>query len=475
MAFLGSLGKSLGLDTNFGKGLVGGVATSISTGIKEDRKRTQDNIDNLVVETYKGAVESKKEFDSMYKENKKLVENIAANMGGEQGIKHPQALQAAQTLINLKGLDGAFKVAQDYNKSFRMYGKHPTKSLLADETGTPTAITLSGLTKSTLTPMSIPDASKLGESAAVGFMKMPFFGGSEKRSSEISSKAEALIKARGIDVNAKTIELPPALEGKIDPLILGIKENPIEEKARLLTMLANAEKDGTLTPKKEADIKSMIDITEGIAKSLRTKKGLDYLTLDRIEGKTEETLTGIYDIKQKRNTMGVYTGADTKVKQQELLNSSKKYYTDFINRASYEGGDLRDGNENFRKINDAIVRNKKLIGTMINGEYTIQIDEKSEYLNYEQRKILNPKSPPRQGVDTGNDNKDTTVQLGELKSSQEYVDELKELKNRYPDLGPSRINNVEKNFVKSYMAENNLSGKEGMSEAQKVFRQLTQG
>jgi len=26
MAFLGSLGKSLGLDTNFGKGLVGGVA-----------------------------------------------------------------------------------------------------------------------------------------------------------------------------------------------------------------------------------------------------------------------------------------------------------------------------------------------------------------------------------------------------------------------------------------------------------------
>jgi hypothetical protein len=78
-------------------------------------------------------------------------------------------------------------------------------------------------------------------------------------------------------------------------------------------------------------------------------------------------------------------------------------------------------------------------------------------------------------VDTGNDNKDTTVQVGELKSSQEYVDELKELKNRYPDLGPSRINNVEKNFVKSYMAENNLSGKEGMSEAQKVFRQLTQG
>jgi len=219
----------------------------------------------------------------------------------------------------------------------------------------------------------------------------------------------------------------------------------------------------------------MIDITEGIAKSLRTKKGLDYLTLDRIESKTEETLTGIYDIKQKRNPYGIYTGADTKIKQQELLNSSKKYYTDFINRASFEGGDLRDGNENFRKINDAIVRNKKLVGTMINGEYTVQIDEKSQYLSYEQIKILNPKAPPPQGVNTGKTITDTTVQVGELKSSQEYVSELKELKNRYPDLAQSRINNVEKNFVKSYMEENNLSGTEGMSEAQKVFRQLTQG
>ena len=69
MAFLGSLGKSLGLDTDFGKGLIGGVAKSAAEGIREDRKRTQDNIDNLVIETYRGAVESKKDFDKMYKEN----------------------------------------------------------------------------------------------------------------------------------------------------------------------------------------------------------------------------------------------------------------------------------------------------------------------------------------------------------------------------------------------------------------------
>ena len=475
MAFLGSLGKSLGLSSSFGEGLVAGFATSVDKGIQEDMKRTQDNVDNLVIETYKGAVENKKEFDKMYKENKKLVENIAANMGGEQGIKHPQALQAAQTLINLKGLDGAFTLAQDYNKSFRMYGKHPTKSLLADETGNSTPITLSALTKSTVTPISMPDVSELGKSAAVGFMKMDFLGGKDTVGSDISTRAQALIKARGIDVNEKTIDLPPALKGKIDPLILGIKENPLEEKARLVTMLANAERDGTLTKEKEANIKGMIDITEGITRSLQTKKGLDYLTLERITAKTEETLTGMYDMKQKRNTMGIYTGADTKIQQQEILNNSKAYYTDLINKATFEGGDLRDGNDNFRKINFAITNNYNAVGVMINGVYTIQVDEKSEHLSYEQRKILNPKSPPPEKVKTGNpneDNKSTTVQVGELKSSQEYIDELKALKNRYPDLAQSRITGVEKNFVKSYMAENEGTS---MSEAQKVFRQLTQG
>ena len=89
MAFLGSLGKSLGLNTNFGKGLIGGVATSFAEGIREDRKRTQDNIDNLVIESYKGDAESKKEYNKMYKENKEYVEETMTNMGGPEGKKHP--------------------------------------------------------------------------------------------------------------------------------------------------------------------------------------------------------------------------------------------------------------------------------------------------------------------------------------------------------------------------------------------------
>ena len=454
MAFLGSLGKSLGLNRQFVEGLAGGFASSVDKGIQEDMKRTQDNVDNLVIETYKGAVESKKEFDKMYKENKKLVENIAANMGGEQGINHPQALQAAQTLINLKGLDGAFEIAQDYNKAFRLYGKHPTKSLLADETGNSTPITLSALTKSTVTPISMPDMSELGKSAPVGFMKSNFFGPSQDVSSEVSSRAEALIKARGIDVNEQTIELPPALKGKVDPLILGMKENPVEEKARLLTILGNAERDGTLTKEKEADIKSMIDVTEGIIRGLKSKKGMDFNATTSASNKINESLVGIYNIKQKRNKFGVYVGADAEASQLKVLDRATRYYLKFVEEATYNG-DLEDGNSNFLKINEAIATNKKLIGVNINGKYTIQIVEDSELLDSETRKILNPKDTkqldPKQIIE-----KNKVKDISTLSPSQ-IVGEVKNLPNIQSLNSKTRVKRrieLEEAFVKQYIEDN---------------------
>ena len=69
MAFLGSLGKSLGLDSEFGKGLIGGVATSLDKGFQDDMKRTKDNVDNLVLESYKGGVEEKKRFEKELTDN----------------------------------------------------------------------------------------------------------------------------------------------------------------------------------------------------------------------------------------------------------------------------------------------------------------------------------------------------------------------------------------------------------------------
>jgi hypothetical protein len=454
MAFLGSLGKSLGLNTDFGKGLIGGVAKSAAEGIREDRKRTQDNIDNLVIETYKGAVESKKDFDKMYKENKKVIENIAANMGGGEGINHPDALRAAQTLINQQGIDGAFELAQKYNKIYLHTGKHPTKSLLGDQTGKSAPISLSALTKSTITPISIPDPSQLGESTAVGLMKLPFFGGAKRASKDINDRAMALLEARGIDVNEQTIDIPPALKGNIDPVMLGMRDNPTEEKARLLAMKAMAEKNGSLTPKLEASINSHLDMNADLLRSLKKGKGLDTTAIKSNTSFIQTTLHSMYDIPTKTNKFGMYMGSNAKIDQMQILNEATNYYLKFINNNA-EAGDPEMFGKNNLEINKAITNNQKLIGVMVNGVYTIQADDASEYLNSEKRLTLNPKDPKTLDPKKVLENK-KTGDVSNLTPNQ-IIGEAKNLPNVKSLNTKTRTKRklaLQREFVKKYMEEN---------------------
>ena len=454
MAFLGSLGKSLGLDTDFGKGLVGGIAKSAAEGIREDRKRTQDNIDNLVIETYKGAVESKKDFDKMYKENKKVIENIAANMGGDEGINHPEALRAAQTLINQQGIDGAFELAQKYNKIYNHTGKHPTKSLLGDQTGKSTPISLSALTKSTITPIAIPDPSQLGESTAVGLMKLPFFGGAKRASKDINDRAMALLEARGIDVNEQTIDIPPALKGNIDPVILGMRDNPTEEKARLLTMKAMAEKNGTLTPKLEASINAHLDMNADLMRALSKGKGLDFDGVSRVTKRIEEAVSKKYEMSQKYE-FGQYTGTNTKGKQQAVLNEVNNYYLKFIQQNAMSNDKEMAGKNNI-EIFRAITNNLKLTGVMINGVYTIQADEASEHLSFKDRKILNPDETETEDPSEVLDKKKNQNKTSNLSTNQ-IIGEVKNILNRKDltrkEKGTKRMA-LEYEFIKKYMEDN---------------------
>ena len=325
---------------------------------------------------------------------------------------------------------------------------------MADETGNTTPITLSALTKSTVDPIVIPKMSELGESANVGFMKTNFFGGKDTTGSEITTRAEALIKARGIDINEETIELPTALKGKIDPLILGMKENPVEEKARLLTILGNAERDGTLTKEKEADIKSMIDVTEGIIRGLKSKKGMDFNATTSASNKINESLVGVYNIKQKRNKFGVYVGADAEENQIKILDKATRYYLKFVEEATFNG-DLEDGNSNFLKINEAIATNKQLIGVTINGKYTIQIVEDSEFLDAESRKILNPKDikqlDPKQIIEENKVKDISTLSPSQIVGEVKNLPNVKSLNNK---TRVKRKMELEQAFVKQFIKDN---------------------
>ena len=101
MAFLGSLGKALGLDSEFGKGLVRGTAEGFAEGFQDDIDRTKNNIDNLVQTSFKSGLSQKKEFDASFKDNKKIVDEIISNLGGIDGNDAEDVLLAADGLVNL--------------------------------------------------------------------------------------------------------------------------------------------------------------------------------------------------------------------------------------------------------------------------------------------------------------------------------------------------------------------------------------
>ena len=380
MAFLGSLGKSLGLDTNFGKGLVGGIAKSAAEGIREDRKRTQDNIDNLVVESYKGQVERKKEYDNMYKENKKLVEEIMTNMGGSEGMKAPLAPVAAQSLINQLGLEQAVTQSRDYKKNFIMHGQNPIEELELNKklNGNSPVITLSALTKSTIAPISKVDMSQLGDSAKVGLMKLDFFG-SKNVGEEIETRSSALMEAAGVDMkDTLGDKLPTAVKVKLDPLILGMQSNPAAEEVRLVTMLKNTNREEE--PELYKRIQEKIDLTRAIVQEVTPKKGLSFSETRVARNELIGVVGEAFGVNTKTTgTVGNAFVSFNETKEKNLIAfKGVSYYMKELQKSRLSKSRDEQYN-NYETILQAASQGKEVIGTYINDIYTVEIANKSVY------------------------------------------------------------------------------------------------
>ena len=63
MAFLGSLGKALGLDREFSLGFVEGVTKAVDREVQSDVKATQKNIDDLTKIAFESTATDKKRFE----------------------------------------------------------------------------------------------------------------------------------------------------------------------------------------------------------------------------------------------------------------------------------------------------------------------------------------------------------------------------------------------------------------------------
>tara|TARA_B100000900_G_scaffold297537_1_gene256068 strand:- start:8902 stop:10395 length:1494 start_codon:yes stop_codon:yes gene_type:complete len=367
MAFLGSLGKALGLDSEFGKGLITGTASSLDREFQDDIKRTKDNIDNLVNISYQGAVEEKKRYDKQLKENKDIVDQIIANVGGDKGASHPRAVDAAQTLIKqYGGLKGALTYSESLSNMSRFSGEHPISILeLGERTNNNNPLTAMALAKSTVDPVVLPDAGALGKDAAVGIMKLDFFGGGDFAEKEISTRAGALLKARGVNINETQMDLPPALKANIDPLIFGMRSNVTEEKARLHIMHNKLDKKDPEYNTKSARILDMIENINNIEKDMKSPiEGLSDSSIKSNFNFLEREITQQYFGTDglKTNDLGKYIGPNVKIEQLKVLKRHASYYVNKLNQAarmqkvtSAEAGSI------LTKIREAVEKGKQVI------------------------------------------------------------------------------------------------------------------
>ena len=404
MAFLGSLGKALGLDSEFGKGLVRGTAEGFAEGFQDDIDRTKNNIDNLVQTSFKSGISQKKEFDASFKDNKKIVDEIISNLGGIDGNDAEDVLLAADGLVNQFGLTNALKYSKSASAA-SFYGDSPLDVIkIAQRFNHSTPITSSLIAKRTVDPVVMPDMKELGKDAAVGIMKFDIFGGDpDFAGNEVAKKSEALLKAAGVDINDSGAldDLPPSAKVKLDPLLLGMSTDPATEIRRLQMFKAKLDPKDSDYIKKEARIKNMMDFqflqAKKTAELQRSGKVTpftfrDYMALDK--GITD-LLVKTYDFNFKQNNIGEYLSIGDSEKQRDLINETVRYYSDIIALAFSGGVDVNQ----MPKLFQAISTNKKL--TVTDGKLEVLSQDK---LSESQLIDIKKKSSPLEGVKSKNKN-----------------------------------------------------------------------
>jgi len=384
MAFLGGLGKALGLNKQFVEGFAGGFASSVDTKIKKDMEMTQDNIDDLTKISFQSTSAEKKRFQKDLKENTELVEEVMANMGGAEGIKAPLAPVAAHSMIKQLGLKQAVLQSRDYKTNFLMHGQDPIKELELNKklNGDNPTITLSALAKSTVDPIVTPDLGKLGESANVGFMKANFFGPARDSTKEIETRTDAMLKAAGIDTSDSiTTDLPPAVKIKLDPVILGMQDNPNNEIIRLTTMLKNTDRE--TDPALHTRIKDRIALTRSIVKSAQGTKGLTFEATKSARVTLGASIATRWNIDSSSSMTSPFVGWNTTKKKMDIGNFALDYYMNFTNETVLNSGPNEVVNNN-NIILSAAAQGKKIKATTINGIYSLEISTE-DVLSTEQK------------------------------------------------------------------------------------------
>ena len=235
MALFGGIGKALGLGTSQGRGFITGLATKVSEEIDKDLAKTDENVSRLA-ELRASRAERDDATNRAAKAASKLeLQDMVSQLGNDP--------DAAQSLIDQFGYSQAKTYAQLIAKQSITSGIKPAEIIgLSERNGS--GATIEQLVKH-VTPIVDTSSSVGGTrgSVAVGFGKM--FGGDEAAQKRYESQSDALIDAGGFRTPDEVLDtMPPALQNKLKPYVLGRVADPKDEAKRLLGISVRLKAEG---------------------------------------------------------------------------------------------------------------------------------------------------------------------------------------------------------------------------------------
>lgn len=237
MALFGSLGKMLGLDSPFGKGLVTGLAEGVTREVKADMEDRKERINRIADYKIRRDQEEQERYQKELRENLEKVRGIAGKAGGING---------AEWLIRTYGIDEAVTKAGQI-ETLQGYGENP-EFLLDDSNQT----TFEDLARFVTTAPELAPMGKVQDTGLLAKIGLGAdIGEAVQKQRDAATSELALGVAKMPDLGAM-----PTASG-FDPTDLGMMTDMKEEANRLVRLAITAKKSGD----NEAYTKYMADAT----------------------------------------------------------------------------------------------------------------------------------------------------------------------------------------------------------------------
>jgi len=329
MAFLGSLGKALGIkDSEFAKGVVTGFSTSVADELDDDLTLTKKTTQDLITRRVEKGDEYNEEYYKLYNKNENEIDALVGQLGkGGEDLMH--------SLITNYSFTGAKSMAAELITLSKETGQPAYKiaNMTMRDIGANRA-TVPQLTNLVTIKRELPEIKDVD--SRVGLVKM-FGTKGDTKGEDISRRSAELLDAGGQFKPTVDEDMPSALGIEIDQFDLGRRADLLNEIQRMRVRALQLEKSTNPEDRDKASkVASEADALYAILQDTTTRldKELTVPTIIRITNEMSGVLATTNSLggKWAENGSG-YIGRSDQAEVAEAIDNAGGYYANIIARA----------------------------------------------------------------------------------------------------------------------------------------------